>query len=271
MRRLPRFITVVLIASAGMPVSASYPFLQSPSSDMCDKMLAKAMVDELDAGSVVYEQSVINSTIDNSFRNGALPELHKTYEALKAEETTLAKMNCTDPIREGARMDLLVGLDDVANSLGTMSTGLFFAKANGEWTDQARTMCARAVEKSQNPTTNGGVAKLLKDSKFQAQLPRLFLELNGIIPDQAGFRFGISTYVRDSLYLTYVKPGSLGEKLKLVSLERVEQFDGKTPRDMDDLKQMIKKAVGQIVKIKVKPKFGDEKEYEVAVPPTLAK
>ena len=40
---------------------------------------------------------------------------------------------------------------------------------------------------------------------------------------------------------------------------------------MDDLKQMIKKAVGLTVKIKVKPRFGDEKEYQVAVPSTLAK
>ena len=178
-------------------------------------MLAKALVDELDAGSLVYEQSVINSTIDNSFRKGALPEIYKTHVALKTEEDALSKMTCSDPLREAARKDLINGLDEVANSLGTMSAGLVFAKANDEWTEQAKTMCARAVEKSQNPPTDGSIDKLLKDPGFQGQLPRLYLELNGLIPDKAGFRFGISTYVRDSLYLTYVTPGGWAKNSSL--------------------------------------------------------
>lgn len=230
--------------------------------------LAKAIVDEADCVNVCYEQSLIN-TVEGSYSHGPINGLTEGKDILEEDNRTLSDTEFDDSAMEAARKDLLGRMAILLKDMAEMESAIMRAQLAGGWTDQAASSSAAAQKESVEIKGNGSVEALIKKRSFQEQLPNYYLETNGLIPDPAGFKFGVLTTISDSLYVIYVDPNGLAAKLKLTDLERVLEFNGNKPRNMDDLKLMIKKAAGQDVTIRVETVYGEDADIETTVPVKL--
>ena len=260
-----------MIARALVVVSITLALnaMQAPAGLKPDQLLADAIVQQSDAVAFIFELATIN-TIDKSYEkredNRAGVEFNKIGELIKA----LSSAKFDDAAKEAARKDVIASLTAVRGQIATMGSAITQARMMGTWDGRPKDMAERAYNESLKLPTDGSVAKLVRDPAFQKLLPPLYLELNGLVTREGGFTLGMYTSVRSSLFVIDVVPGSLAERLKLEKLETIEQFNGVTPKDVIDFKQMLRAARGQSVRIRVKPLYAAAKEYVVNVPADLS-
>jgi membrane-associated protease RseP (regulator of RpoE activity) len=170
---------------------------------------------------------------------------------------------------EAARKDLVMRMAILLKDMANVSSGIKSAQLSGGWVDDAASMAGKAEKEASEIAGDGSIEALIKRPSFQMLLPHYYLELQGLVPVSNGFRLGVSSLVHDPLFIIFVDPNGLAAKLGLTNLERIEAFNGKAPKDIDDLKQMIKMAAGEDVTIKVKSYFGVESEITPTEPVNL--
>lgn len=231
-----------------------------------DQTLANGMLALNDSIWLIFAQEEQDSLLSAATLS---PEAIKGLaSALESSKSDLSKITFTESGREKARKDVLQGLGITIRDLNQMADAITIAKKDG-WTAEAQDMAKKAVDESQAIPNYPSVTALCKDPTFQKQLPHSYLETEGAVESPEGFKLGAANLIGNTLLLVYVYPGSLAEKLKFQALDRIEQINGTTPRDLDEFKQILKNAAGQSVHIKVETGKGEQKEYDVEVPANL--
>jgi len=237
---------VIARALVVVSITLALNAMQAPAGLKPDQLLADAIVQQSDAVAFIFELATIN-TIDKSYEkredNRASVEFNKIGELIKA----LSSAKFDDAAKEAARKDVITSLTAVRGQIATMGSAITQARMMGTWDGRPKDMAERAYDESLKLPTDGSVAKLVRDPAFQKLLPPLYLELNGLVTREGAFTLGMYTSVRSSLFVIDVVPGSLAERLKLEKLETIEQFNGVTPKDVIDFKQMLRAARGQSV------------------------
>jgi hypothetical protein len=230
--------------------------------------LSQDIVDFGDFQYSVYEQAIINA-LPNSYKYGLSENFTNNQNLMNSEQAQLMSITFDDAAIEAARKDLINRITTLSSDMDSMATAVGLAILSGGWSQQASTLADNANNEALDIKGDGSIEALTKDSYFQGWLPAYYLELHGLKPDKTGFKLGAVSMVAAPLFLISVAPDGIGAKLNLSNLDEVEQFNGRTPKDMEDFKMMIKAARGKSVTLKVKPRFGDEREYQVTVPSNL--
>ena len=273
---------VVLVAAAGAHAATpsqasgatpSYHHLKRvPTADTAatnpDHVLADALVYEIDSGLMV-DVMIEEALIPNGFKNAPDDRAVTMISDIKKVISLVSAMSFADGSKQQACAELVRDLTTLNACLNEMVDDLAKAKAAGQWTQETNNIAHDALNTSTHlpPAMNSvNLAMLLN---LQGALPSLYTEMSGMEADPAGYSLGVFNFVYDSLYLVNVTPGSLGAELGLKSLERIEEIDGKAPRDIDDAKMMIKEDAGRTIHIKVQPEFGLETTIQATVPANL--
>jgi membrane-associated protease RseP (regulator of RpoE activity) len=257
------------IAAVCLVLVGWFPVAQAPAGQKPDQLLADAIVQQADAVSFIFELATIN-TIDKSYEKREDDRAAREFNRIGATIKSLASAKFEDAKKEAARKDLIASLKAVQAQIGVMGSAITQARMADSWEGRPRGMAERAYKESLQLPTDGSVATLVRDPAFQALLPPLYLELSGLVTREGNFTLGMYTHVRSSLFVIDVAPGSLAEKLKLTKLETIVSVNGIAPKDVTDFKQMLRKARGQTVRIRVKPLYAAAREYDVSVPSDLA-
>lgn len=233
-----------------------------------ERELAKDIVDLMDCQTSVYEQALINA-IQNSYLNGADYSFTQNASIVDGDQAALSGISFDNEAMEAARKDLINRLATLSIDMSAMNDAIITAQASDGWTDVASQKAEAAQKDADAIQGDGSIEKLIRDPAFQTLLPSYYLQCMALKPDTSGVTLGVTTMINAPLFLIYVDPNGLAAKLKFRELERIEEFDGTSPRDMADLKRLIKQAAGRTVTVKVAPKFGDIYEYDVEVPEKL--
>lgn len=230
-----------------------------------DQVLAKSIVDLTDAISTV-EMMRLLSQVEASFKERPTDRANQMGFALAADQADLKKATYANPAKDAARKELVTLFDHLMTMLSKIVDGFEAAGKAGGWTREAGDLANVGFNHVDALPFNGSVDKLTKDSEFQKLLPGFYLRSTGLIPDAAGLSLGVRVFVSNTLFFITVAPDSLAAKLGFRNLDEVKSFDGKTPRDVDELKQMIKASSGKKVSITVQPMLGSLRQYVVVVP-----
>ena len=261
MRRL-RFAYLALVI-----VAAALSRAQSTPTAKKDKALAEALIELYDNQWWLFGISEHNAQFTDYTTTAK--SCRKISSSIQNSIDDLTQFSYTDPIREAARKAVLHDTNAVKKDWDDMASALDLADKNHGWTADAKALSDRAIEDSQKITTEGAVDKLLKDPSFQKWLPHQYLEGKNLIPDNAGFKLGVVDLLEKPLYIVYVWPGQIGEKLKLENMENIESMNGVVPTDMDDFKMQLRALAGQTVHLKVTTEHG-VKEFDTVVPAEVA-
>jgi hypothetical protein len=230
--------------------------------------LANAIVDEADGVNIVYEQYLINA-IEGTYANGPDESLTNAQNALEDDNTAMSQIEFDDSAMEAARKDVVLRMATLLKDMAQVESAIKTAQLSGGWIDDASKLASAAENEASDIRGDGSIEKLIKKKSFQEILPHYYLETQGLIADPSGIRLGIASLVLDPLFIVYVDPKGLAAKLNISNLERIEEFNGKKPKDIDDLKGMIKLAAGEDVTIKIQDYFGVESLIQVTEPVNL--
>ena len=232
-----------------------------------NQVLAKSIVDLTDAIATV-ELMRLASQVEGAFKGSPSERATKMGFALAADQADLKKATYRDPTKDAARKELVTLFDHLMTMLSKVIDGFDAAGKAGGWTKEAGDLANAGFNHVNDLPFDGSVDKLTTDPEFQKLLPSFYLRSTGLIPDPAAFPLGVQVLVSNTLFFISVTPDSLAAKLGFRNLDEVKSFDGKTPRDVDELKQMIKASAGKKVSITVQPMVGSPRQYVVTVPPT---
>ena len=279
MRRLSA--AVALLATAGygacfvrsttaksLDQSKSVSTSASRTATANEQTLAHDIVVLYDSVLLMNEQEGINM-MDGTWANDASATLKLMATAQDNSAAGLKKITFGNAREESARKDLIHCQSRLSKDFSDMADACHQATTNKGWDNQSTALATKAFNDSKALPTDGSIAKLIKDPAFQAYLPQMFLEANGLIPDVNGFKLGVRYLVLDPLKLVYVQGGSLASTLGLQSLDLVIDVNGKQPKDMDDFKATLKKAAGQTITIHIKRMGITDMSYQATVPPNL--
>jgi hypothetical protein len=268
MRRFRFACLLLALFVAAMSNAQKTPGAASTTSNAKnDKVLAEALVELYDNQWWLFGISEHNAEFTDYAATAK--SCRKIASSIQASIDDLTRFSYQDPVREAARKAVLHDTNAVKKDWEDMAAALDLAEKNHGWTADAKALSDRAIADSQKISTVGAVDKLLKDSSFQKWLPHLYLENNGLIPDNAGFKLSVVVLLEKPLYIVYVYPGGIGEKLKLESMENIESMNGVVPADMDDFKMQLRALAGQTVHLKVSNEQG-AKEFDTLVPSEVA-
>jgi len=242
--------------------------VQTKPRALPDNDLVSAILDMNDGISTI-ELIRLESQVPNSFKNWTTDDADDMGMSLSMDFEDLADAASDDPMKEASRKELMKVIDKVMVALDDVIKGFDQAKKDGGWTKAAGDALNEGLDVNNKLPFDGSTDKLVKDPAFQKLMPNVYLEASGLKPDDAGFPLGVRLFVQDSLQFLGVTHNSLGAKLGFHDMDRFIYFNGVKPKDIDDLKQMIKKNVGQTVTFKVKPMFEAEKDYQVTIPMNL--
>lgn len=253
---------------ASDPSKQAPPTSSASPADDTDGNLAMAIEDITDAA-LMMDLLQAESQVPGSFKEGVDKRAPQMMVVMKEIQQLLALTSTSDPKRSAAKDENYKVAAALSAALEQAIDGYDAARKAGGWNKAASDLFNSGLTAASKLPFDGSTDKLVQDPTFQKSLSHIYLEAKGLIPDKSGFPLGINMFVGQSLYIINVKPNSLAAKLGLEAMEGIDEFDGQEPEDIDDLKQMIKKAAGKTVRIKVTPKFGDEKEFQVTVPAKL--
>jgi hypothetical protein len=230
-----------------------------------NEVLAKSIVDLTDAIATV-EMMRLASQVESAFKQKPDGRANKMGFSLAADQADLKKATYADPAKDAARKELTTLFDHLMTMLSKIVAGFEAAGKAGGWTKEAGDLANLGFNHVDDLPFDGSVDKLTKDPEFQKLLPSFYLRSTGLIPDPAGFPLGVRVLTSNTLFFVSVTPDSLAAKLGFRNLDEVKSFDGRTPKDVDELKQMIKASAGKNVSIAVQPMFGSLRQYVVIVP-----
>ena len=230
--------------------------------------LSKDMVDASDCSYGVCEQYVINLQ-PTSLAFGVFPSLYENEDLMKTERGQLMSVTFENEKLEAARQAVVSRIGKVIDDSDEMVALVTAAQLAGSWSDDALRTSESLQQDAISIQHDDAIRAIIQNKNYQDMFPKYYLELMGVIPTSSGFRMGILSMSSDPLFVIWADPDQAAGKLKINSLDRILSIDGVAPKDMDDFKRMVKQSEGRKVIIRVAPKFGDEREYEVEVPSHL--
>ena len=233
-----------------------------------EQLLANLIVVYYDSILTLNEQYGIN-LMDGSWSVDTKSTMDAYNAKLKEYSAALEKISFNNSKEEMARKDLIHCENQLAADFTDMGTAAHEATTNKAWTTEATALENKAFKDSQALPTDGSIGKLIKDPRFQSFLPRMFLEQQNLIPDINGYKLGVKFAVLQPLTLIYVAPGSVAANLQLQSLDTIIDINGTVPKDMDEIKTLIKNAAGQTITLHVKRLGQTDMSFQATVPTDL--
>jgi hypothetical protein len=232
--------------------------------------LAHAMTVQFDANLAYWELWQMGA-ISRSYEHG-VPTTVLVAEKRLTDEVNNSLVRFKGAPGDGASAwgEMSYVLHETDKALRKLMDAMDQAEAADEWSSSAKYTSRESAAMWRTLPETPTVKKLTSDPVFQALLPHMYLVESATILDPCHFKFGAQSYLQDPLYLATVTKKSLADKLHFRPFERIEQFDGKEPKDLEELKAMIEIAAGKKVKVRSHVSYnGKERDWEVDVPKNL--